>query len=146
GWTTSRLKVVRSRRTLRVRGIEADGRPLWVVGNDGQAHPTFGGADWLLASAPGLVPRVTVHPEAAGFVASGRSLFSKFVVRADPSLRIEMTAPLVDPSERLLAVGRLLLAPEEMGRMARGVAVRVTGHARSPPELEPEPEPLPRAD
>src|SRR5579875_439222 len=140
---TSRLKVGRSRRTQRVRWIEADGRPLWVVGNDGQAHPTYGGAHWLLASAPGLVPRVTVHAEASEFVAAGRSLFSKFVVRADPRLRVEMTAPLVDPSDRLLAVGRLLLAPEEMGRMTRGVAVRVTGHARSPPELEPEPEPIP---
>ncbi|MHB1435019.1 MAG: tRNA guanosine(15) transglycosylase TgtA [Thermoplasmata archaeon] len=142
----SRLKVGRSRRTLRARWIEADGRPLWVVGNDGQVHPTYGGAEWLLASAPGLVPRVTVHPDAAEFVAAGRSLFSRFVVRADPSLRVEMTAPLVDPSDRLLAVGRLLLAPSEMGRMARGVAVRVTGHARSPPGLEPEPEPIGREE
>ena len=139
----SRLKVGRSRRTQRVRWIESEGRPLWVVGNDGQAHPTYGGAEWLLASAPGLVPRVTVHPDAAEFVAAGRSLFSKFVVRADPALRVEMTAPLVDPSDRLLAVGRLLLAPNEMGRMSRGVAVRITGHARSPPDLELEPEPLP---
>jgi len=139
---SARLRAGRSRRTGRVRWIELDGRPLWMVGNDGQAQPTFAGARWILEMCPGAIPRVTVRSEAAEFVAAGRSLFSKFVLRADPYLVPEMTAPIVDPSDRLLAVGRLLLTPFEMGRMSQGVAVRITGHARSPVVLEPEPEPI----
>jgi hypothetical protein len=52
----------------------------------------------------------------------------------------ESPALLVDPADTLLAVGRLLLAPYEMRRLKRGVAVRVTAHVRggAPAEVPAE--------
>jgi archaeosine-15-forming tRNA-guanine transglycosylase len=84
---------------------------------------------------------VVVHADATSFVREGRSLFSRFVLGADPALRIGETALLVDSDDMLLAVGRLLLAPHEMNDLRRGVAVRVTAHAKrphEPEELEPD--------
>jgi len=60
-----------------------------------------------------------------------------FVVQADPALVPGASALLVDERDSFLAAGRLVLAPHEMARLRRGVAVRVTAHARSP---APEPE------
>jgi hypothetical protein len=64
-------------------------------------------------------------------------LFSPFVQGGDAGLVPGSSALLVDSDDRLLAVGRLLLAPHEMGKFARGVAVRVIGHAHSrEPQIE----------
>jgi 7-cyano-7-deazaguanine tRNA-ribosyltransferase len=126
------LRGERSRRSGRLRSISQDGVPWFVVGTDGVAHPTFRGAERLHAILPPGERRVVVHEEAVPFVRAGRTLFSRFVVRADPQLVPGTTALLVDPSGELIAIGRLLLAPHEMGRLARGVAVRVTAHRARP--------------
>jgi 7-cyano-7-deazaguanine tRNA-ribosyltransferase len=126
----------RSRRTGRLRAITADGRPLFVVGIDGLPRPTFYGAGRVTPLLAGDRRRVVVADDAVPFVSRGRSLFSRFVVRADPSLSPDQTALLVDGSDSLLAVGRLLLAPHEMPQLARGVAVRVTAHAAAPVPVE----------
>jgi len=131
------LRAERSRRTGRLRAIVRDGQPELVVGTDGIPRPTFRGATRL---HPLLAPgreRVVVHADAVPFVREGRSLFSTFVVQADPALVPGASALLVDENDSFLSVGRLVLAPNEMGRLRRGVAVRVTAHARSrAPETE----------
>ena len=76
--------------------------------------------------------RVVVAEDAVPFVREGRSLFARFVVASDPALAPDQTALLVDRSDELLAVGRLVLAPHEMSGLSRGVAVRVTAHAKAP--------------
>jgi len=131
-----RMRGERSRRTCRLRGIAADGVPLFQIGNDGLPRPSFRGAEILRTTLPPPRVRITVHPDAAEFVRAGRSLFSRFVLGADPALRIGETALLVDPDDTLLAVGRVLLAPHEMNDLRRGVAVRVTAHAKRPQEPE----------
>jgi 7-cyano-7-deazaguanine tRNA-ribosyltransferase len=131
------LRAERSRRTGRLRAMTRDGQPEFVVGTDGVPRPTFRGATRLhTLLAPGR-ERVVVHEDAVPFVREGRSLFSTFVVQADPALVPGASALLVDPNDAFLSAGRLLLAPHEMARLPRGVAVRVTAHARSRP---PEPE------
>lgn len=131
------LLAERSRRTGRLRAAVRDGQPELVIGTDGVPRPTFRGAGRLFTHlAPGR-ERVVVHEDAVPFVREGRSLFSTFVVQADPALVPGASAMLVDPEDALLAVGRLLLASSEMGRLRRGVAVRVTAHSRS---RLPEPE------
>ena len=131
------LRGERSRRTGRLRAMLRDGQPELVVGTDGVPRPTFRGGVRLHAKvAPGR-ERVVVHEDAVPFVREGRSLFSTFVVEADPALVPGASALLVDENDVLLSVGRLVLAPNEMGRLRRGVAVRVTAHARS---RAPEPE------
>ncbi len=122
----------RSRSSGRLRTFSAGGRPAFHVGTDGLARPTFWGAEALRPLLSEDRGRVVVADDARPFVAAGRSLFARFVVGADPDLAPGSTALLVDRSDELLAVGRLLLAPHEMRTMKRGVAVRVTAHARAP--------------
>jgi 7-cyano-7-deazaguanine tRNA-ribosyltransferase len=131
------LRAERSRRTGRLRAMVGDGPPEFVVGTDGIPRPTFRGATRLHALLDPGRERVVVRPDAVPFVREGRSLFSAFVVQADPALVPGASALLVDENDTFLSVGRLLLAPNEMARLSRGVAVRVTAHARSRP---PEPE------
>jgi 7-cyano-7-deazaguanine tRNA-ribosyltransferase len=141
------LRGERSRRTGRLRTLLSAEGPIFVIGTDGIPRPTFrGGARLLEAVGPGR-ERVVVAEDAVPFVREGRSLFSRFVGGADPALRPGSSALLVSPSDELLAVGRLVLAPYEMGRLRRGVAATVTAHARRPvPEPDDgEPEPGPGA-
>jgi 7-cyano-7-deazaguanine tRNA-ribosyltransferase len=132
----STVRGERSRRTGRLRAIVADGRPLFVIGTDGVARPTFFGATQLAPLLTEDRARVVVADDAVPFVSHGRSLFSRFVVRADPELSPDATALLVDRADSLLAVGRLILAPHEMPHLARGVAVRVTAHRAAPVPTE----------
>jgi 7-cyano-7-deazaguanine tRNA-ribosyltransferase len=141
----------RSRRTGRLRTILGAGEPMFVVGPDSVPRPTFRGGSLLREAAPPGRHRVVVADDAVEFVREGRSLFSRFVVAADPALVPGSSALLVDRSDALLAIGRLLLAPHEMGRLRRGVAVWPTAHAKRPlpeveePELPPELR-IPRSD
>jgi predicted RNA-binding protein (TIGR00451 family) len=99
-------------------------------------RPTFHGGRCLKTATPVGRHRVVVSEDAVAFVRQGRSLFSRFVVSSDPALVPEASALLVDRDDTLLGVGRLLLAPHEMGRFRRGVAVRVTAHADRPVPTE----------
>ncbi|MCI4321224.1 MAG: tRNA guanosine(15) transglycosylase TgtA [Thermoplasmata archaeon] len=130
----------RSHRTGRLRRIERDGTILFHLGSEGIVRPTFEGGRALRAHLPAPANRIVVAPDAVPFVREGRSLFSRFVSGGDRTLVPGASALLVDESDVLLAVGRLVLAPGEMGRMPRGVAVEVTAHERGEraPEVEDE--------
>ena len=130
------LEGERSRRTGRLRTLRSGGETLFHVGTDGVPRPTFRGAEELLRALPPGRWRVVVAEDATPFVRGGRSLFARFVVASDPALRPGSSPLLVDPSGRLLAVGRLLLAPHEIPRFSRGVAAWATAHAGRPDAAE----------
>jgi 7-cyano-7-deazaguanine tRNA-ribosyltransferase len=133
-----RLVGRRSPKTGRLRRVERDGAIVFHVGAEGLARPTWKGAELLHATLPYPQSRVVVAPDAVPFVRQGKTLFSRFVLGGDGTLVPGASALLVDESDTLLAVGRLVLAPGEMGRLTRGVAVRVVGHAKGeePPEAD----------
>jgi 7-cyano-7-deazaguanine tRNA-ribosyltransferase len=122
----------RSRRTGRLRRFRDGNRPAFVLGNDALPRPTFRGGELLREALPPGRTRVVVAPDAVPFVRQGKSLFSKFVLSADPALVPGASALLVDEDDHLLGVGRLLLAPSEMGRLRRGIAAWVTSHEGRP--------------
>ncbi len=128
----------RSPRTGRLRAIRSDSEVVFHIGTDGVVRPTFRGAGLLRPHLPPGRERVVVSDDARPFVEAGRSLFARFVASADPALVPGASALLVDRSDELLAVGRLLLAPHEIPLLSRGVAARVVAHARGP-ELPSEP-------
>lgn len=128
----------RSRRSGRLSAASGPGGRWLVFGPGAVPRPTWVGAQALHRVLPFPRARIVVDPDAAPFVTRGRSLFSTFVRGGDSSLAPDGPALLVDPDDHLLAVGRLLLAPYEMGRLRRGVAVYVTAHAREPGELAVE--------
>ncbi len=124
-----RLRPVHSRATGRLRRVLKDGASLLEVGLDGLPHLTFQGGAFLKTYLPYPSGRVVASAEASAFVAEGRSLFSRHVREADPGLVPGSPVLVVDSSDRLLAVGRALLAAGEMARWQRGPAVRVSAHA-----------------
>lgn len=134
------MQAERSPRSGRLRAMRrSPGAPDFWVGMDGLPRPTWPGAALLHDVLPFPQARIIVAPDAVEFVRAGRSLFSPFVRGGDSGLVPGASTLLVDPADALLAVGRLVLAPNEMGRMPRGVAVRVTGHAHravQPEEVE----------
>ena len=132
------LRPERSHRTGRLRAVVHEGRRAFTLANDGVPRPTWYGAQLLHEVLAYPAKRLVVAPDAEEFVSAGRSLFSKFVRGGDSSLVPGASALLVSEQDRLLAVGRLVLAPPEMGRIPRGVAARITAHARSPEPDEPE--------
>jgi len=69
--------------------------------------------------------RVYVKDEYANFVASGKTLFCKHVLMADPEIKPLDEVLVVDSTGKLLAVGRALVAGEEIVYYNRGEAVRV---------------------
>jgi archaeosine-15-forming tRNA-guanine transglycosylase len=83
---------------------------------------------------------VIVRDDAVDFVRGGRSLFAVFAQVGDPQLHPGASCLLVDREDRFLAVGRLLLAPSEIGRLSRGIVAWVTSHERQtqPPPIEEE--------
>ncbi len=120
-----------SRASGRLREIRADGVALFVVGNDGLPHPTFQGGEFLHPVLPPGSHRVVASVDATPFVESGRSLFSQHVLRASPGIHPGEYVLVVDPQDRLLAVGRALLGSTEMGRFDQGVAVHPVAHRKS---------------
>jgi 7-cyano-7-deazaguanine tRNA-ribosyltransferase len=135
------LTAERSPRSGRLRAVSWDGDRALIYGNDGLPRPTWLGATKLHPILPFPASRIVVEPDAVPFVEAGKSLFSRFVRGGDPGLGPGSSAFLVDPDDRLLAVGRLVMAPFEMGRIPKGVAVRVTAHAKGleEPALPEEP-------
>ncbi|MHB8352621.1 MAG: PUA domain-containing protein, partial [Thermoplasmata archaeon] len=128
---SGQLLAERTRSTGRLRSASGPGARWFIFGPGAVPRPTWQGAHELHRVLPYPCARIVVDPDAAPFVARGKSLFSQFVRGGDSSLAPDSPALLVDPDDHLLAVGRLLLAPFEMGRMERGIAVRVTAHARA---------------
>ncbi len=126
------IEPVHSRSTGRLRRLRLGNEVLFEIGNEGHPHPTFRGGSALLEAVPGVRGRITVHRDAAPSVAQGLSLFSRHVVRADPSLVPGSPALLVDAQGELLAVGRCQMAAVEMTAWPRGVAVRVSAHRDGP--------------
>ncbi|MDE1819385.1 MAG: tRNA guanosine(15) transglycosylase TgtA [Euryarchaeota archaeon] len=124
------LRARHSRSTGRLREIRRESDVLFIVGNDGLPRPTFRGGLLLKESLPVPRARVVAHSDAVPFVREGRSLFSRHVVNADTEIVPFGPVLVVDAADELLAVGSALLAGGEMGRFRRGVAVRVSSHAK----------------
>ncbi len=69
--------------------------------------------------------RVMVHPDAAPFHREGKNVFCGFVQDADEDIVPGDEVLVVDPDDRLLAVGRAMLVKSEMLAMKKGLAVKV---------------------
>jgi len=120
------VKVVRSKRTGRIKHVRAPGGELLatVRAQDGLLSLTIHGARRLLPFL-GRRHAVVISGEAAPFVAEGRSVFAKHVLEADPEIRPGDEVIVLDPRGQLLAVGKAVLTGPEMLAFKRGVAVKV---------------------
>lgn len=69
--------------------------------------------------------RVYVKDEYAEFVKAGKTVFCRHVLMADPGIRFGDEVLAVDPSGKLLAVGRSVKSGFEMVFYRRGEAVKI---------------------
>jgi uncharacterized protein with predicted RNA binding PUA domain len=114
-----------SSRTQRIRWVFHENRPLATLrANDGLFSLTLEGAQRLRQVRP-MRNWIEVQDEVAEFVASGRSLFAKHVVACDCEIRPGEEVLIVDSLHKVLAVGKAVLAGEEMKKFSRGVAAKI---------------------
>lgn len=119
-----RIFVVKSKGRIRQAWI--DGEPICAVrASDGHIVLNRWGAATLLMAFPPPRLRVVVSDDAAPFVAKGKTVFAKHVIRADPEIRPGEEVIVVDERDELLATGTAVLAGAEMGTVRCGLAVKV---------------------
>lgn len=68
---------------------------------------------------------VEVQDDVTDFIAMGKTVFAKHVVKCDVEIRPGEDVVVVDSQRRIVAVGRAILAGEEMFFFQHGVAVRI---------------------
>ena len=69
--------------------------------------------------------RIVVNSETASFNRDGKSVFCKFVKDIDDNLRCMDECIVVTPKDELVAFGKLIVSPEEIGLGQQGMAIRV---------------------
>jgi len=120
------VDVVFSKRTGRIRHIYLKRKLLATLRpTDGMFSLTITGAKRLLRRINSPRLWVKVSKEAEPFIAEGRSVFAKHVVAADPEIRPQEEAIVINEDNKVLAVGKAILTGREMKAFKRGVAVRV---------------------
>jgi 7-cyano-7-deazaguanine tRNA-ribosyltransferase len=124
-----KIKIVKSKNTLKIRNIYSDGKHvLSMRASDGFFTLKIAGGQLLhkFFKYPSL--RVVVEDDAVSFIKDGKSVFAKFVKDCDKDLRPYDECLVVDRRDNLLAVGRCLLNRDEMLSFNYGVAVKTREH------------------
>jgi len=117
---------IKSRKTGKVKAIYYKGRLLGTLKpSDGYLALSYEGGLRLSRVIKPPRYRIVVQEEVLDFIRSGRNLFSKHVVSADPKIRPGEEVLITDSGDTLLAVGRAVLAGFEMKRFKIGLAARV---------------------
>jgi predicted RNA-binding protein (TIGR00451 family) len=121
------VRVTRSPRTGKVKLIYLRGQLLATLrSHDGLLSLNIQGARRILRGLGQEAPlKVVVKEGFEDFAKSGRNLFAKHVLSADPKIRSQNEAIVTDVKGRLVAVGRAILSGEEMICFKLGVAVKV---------------------
>jgi len=120
------VRIEFSKKTKRIRHIYFGDELLATLRpTTGLFVLTVAGAKRLTTETGPFGYWVKVNSEAEHFVAKGRTLFAKHVLDADPEIRPQDEAIIIDSEATVLAVGRAQLTGTEMTKFSRGVAVRV---------------------
>lgn len=119
------LRCDSSKKTGKMRTAHLDDHVLSLRAGDGLFTLKPAGAALLHAALPAPVMRVVVAADSVPFNREGKSVFAQFVLSMDPALRPGDECLVVDEADALIAIGQVLLAPDEVGDFERGMAVKV---------------------
>ncbi len=109
----------------KIRQILDGGRRIATLKADsGLLTLSVEGARRLHKAFPFPRHRVVVLNEVSQFIADGKSVFAKHVVRVDEKIRANDEVLVVNELDELLATGKALLSAFEMLEVKRGVAVK----------------------
>jgi len=120
-----KVKIIKSKKTGKIRNVYCNGKHILSMrAGDGLFTLKIQGAYILHNSFNIPTLRVTVAKDAVPFIREGKSVFAKFVIDCDPSLRPLDECLIVNEEDDLLGVGRTLLNRAEMISFKYGVAVK----------------------
>ena len=120
------ILVTFSKNTDRVREIILEGERLATVRpTDGLFSIGLAGAQRIIDNTKMPKRRVVVQSDVSEFIADGRNVFAKHVVKVDPEILPEDEVVIVSEEDKLLAVGRAKLSAEYMLAFQKGIAVKV---------------------
>ncbi len=120
------LRLETSRATGKLRTVHlGDEHILSLRAHDGFWTLKIAGARLVHKALPSPANRVVVAADSVPFNRAGKSVFAQFVKTMDEGLRPGDECLVVDEQDTLIAVGQLLLAPDEVHDFKKGMAVRV---------------------
>lgn len=109
-----------------VRQVLLDGKRLATLrAHDGRLTLGLAGGKRLHAALPGSSGRVILRDDVVSFIAAGKNLFSRHVVRADPGIHAGDEVMVIDGDGRFIAIGEAMLSGDEMLAFDTGMAVSV---------------------
>lgn len=126
GGADSRLRIETSKATGKIRTVYLDDvHILSLRAGDALFSLKAGGAALLHKALAAPANRIVVAPDSVPFNRAGKSVMCQFVRACDPDLRPYDECLVVDERDELVAVGQLMLAPDEIQDFRKGMAVKV---------------------
>jgi len=120
-----KIDIVCSKKTGKIRNVlQNKNHLLSMRAGDGFFTLKLEGGRRLHSGLPSPELRVVIDKDAVPFIVEGKSVFSKFVVGCDETLRPLDECLIVDENDTFLGVGRCLLNREEMMAFEVGMAVK----------------------
>ena len=124
--TKGETDLVVSRKTKRLRNLLLNGEHVASLSHRrGMFILQKKGAELIHKSSKSPKFRVIVNADTAEFNRKGKSVFCKFIEDIDSDLRCMDECIVVTPDDQLIAFGKLLVSPKELGLGQQGMAVRV---------------------
>ncbi len=131
GDVPAEFRTEHSKKTRKLRMAHLGEHVLSLRAGDGQFTLKPAGAGLLHAAFPSPMMRVVVHADSVPFNRDGKSVFAQFVLAMDPALRPGDECLVVDEEDHLVALGHVMMAPDEVGDFGRGMAVKVRDGIKS---------------
>ncbi len=120
------VEIEHSKKTGRIRYIRLKGVRLATMRpTDGLLCLSIEGAQRIIDQECNATCFVTARNDVSEFIIKGGDVFAAHIVQADNSIHCKDEVIVLDEKRKLLAVGRAVLASEEMKAFKRGVAVKV---------------------
>ena len=130
--TKGETDLVVSRKTKRLRNLLLNGEHVASLSHRrGMFILQKKGAELIHKSSKSPKFRVVVDADTAEFNRKGKSVFCKFIEDIDSDLRCMDECIVVTPDDQLIAFGKLLVSPKELGLGQQGMAVRVRSGIKS---------------
>jgi 7-cyano-7-deazaguanine tRNA-ribosyltransferase len=125
------ISLVKSKKTKKIRNVFLNGdHVVSMRASDGLFTLKLDGGKKIHKHCQSPRFRVIIDDDAVPFVKEGKSVFSKFVISVDDTLRPYDECIVVSEHDEFLAVGQCLLSPCEMGLFSFGQAVKIRDHVR----------------
>lgn len=119
------IVIIKSKRTGKIRNIISEGAHILSMrAEDGLFTLKIDGGRRLHSRFKYPLLRVIISDDAEPFIKQGKSVFAKFVLDCDPSLRPLDECLIVNQHDALLAVGRTIMLRDEMLAFKQGMAVK----------------------